>query len=132
MLKKFSSKFLMVVGLLLTKPVLAEGDHAHAKGSHGGEVKGLGSKYHIEGVREKDKATFFILDAEGKNTVSISKHGGGTVTVIAPGKPQDKSEIKADSPLAETKVSVPADGKVTVLISVKVDDKPVTAKFNFN
>lgn len=136
MLKTFSSKLVLAAGLVFASVApsglvaLAGEDHPHEKGPNGGAVKGFG-KYHIEGVRKGDKASFFLLGDDGKTAATIAKHEGGSITVIAVGKPQEKTDIPAGAGFSETSATVPAKGKVTVLVSIKASGKAASAKFNF-
>ena len=131
MLRSLISRLALAAGLLAAPVAIAADDHDHDKGPHGGEVKGFG-KFHLEGVRQGDKATFYVLGDDGKTSASVVKHDGGTVTVIAPGAAQDKEKIPSAGSFSETSVKVPAKGKVTVLVSLKEAGKAFTAKFNFS
>lgn len=131
MFKRLSSSLVLVSGLLFALPLFAGSGHSHPKGPNGGDVKEFGSKHHIEATREGAKVSIYLLDGEGTGSASIAKHSGGTVTVIAPGKSQEKTEIKADGPFSNSSVSVPASGKVTVLVVLKVNGKGMSAKFSF-
>ena len=128
--KDLISKLAIVTGLLLSPVALAD-DHPHDKGPHGGDVKGFG-KYHIEGVRQGDKATFYVLGDDGKTAASVAKSEGGSVTVIVPGKAQQKTDIAAGANFSDTTAALPPDGKSTVLIIIKEGGKTYSAKFNFS
>lgn len=130
MLKNLISNVALVIGLLATPVAMAEG-HPHEKGPHGGDVKGFG-KYHMEGVRHGDKATFYVLAEDGKTSASVPKYDGGIVTVIAPGKAQDKTDIAAGSNFSEASAKLPATGKATVLVTIREDGKTYSVKFNFS
>lgn len=122
------SKIVLAISLMVTTVASAD-EHAHAKGPHGGDVKGFG-KYHLEGQRQGNKASFYVLGDDGKTFSAVAKHDGGSVTVIAPGKAQDKVDIPVGVNFSETSVKVPA-GKVTVLIILRDGSSSYSAKFNF-
>lgn len=119
----------LAVGSTLT---LADTDHAHDQGPHGGDVKTLGAKHHIEAVRKGAVVSLFVLDGEGKKEAAISNHNGVTVTVVAPGATQEKIELKAGQEFAKVEAKAPEKGKVMVLVSVKLDGKAKNVKFGFN
>ncbi len=131
MFKKLISRLSLACVLLGATASLAEGDHPHDKGPHGGDVRGFG-KYHMEGVKQGEKATFYLLGDDGKTAATIAKHEGGTITIIAPGKAQEKTAIAAGNNFSETSVNVPAAGKITVLVSIKEGGKNTSTKFSFS
>ncbi len=129
MLQKSISKLALAVGLALVPAAVFAADHSHDKGPHGGEVKSFG-KYHLEGVRKSDTASFYLLGDDGKSAATIAKSGGGSFTVLA-GTSQTKADIAAGA-FSEATTKVPATGKVTVLVALKDEDKAISAKFNFD
>ena len=129
MLQKSISKLALAVGLVLVPVSAFAGDnHPHDKGPHGGTVTGFG-KYHLEGVRSGDTASFYLLGDDGKTPATMAKSNGGTFTVLA-GTAQTKADIAPGS-FSEATTKVPATGKVTVLVAIKDEAKSVSAKFNF-
>ena len=120
------------LGLAISNMALLGDDHGHDKGPHGGLVKSFGSEYHIEGVRAGAKVVLYVLDSNGEKAAQIPKTDGGDIRVIAPGVAPQKSEIKAGEPFSEATVVVPEKGNVTVLVNLKMADKPNSAKFSFS
>jgi hypothetical protein len=120
----------LVIGLLgWGSLVLAGGDHAHGKGPHGGEVATFGAEYHIEVVKEGKMLVFYVLD-ENSSPVAIKDVSGGTITVIAPGKGQNKIEIQKNNELKQFSAPSPEAGKVTVVVKLSSQGKDRLAKFN--
>lgn len=63
---------------------------------------------------------------------AIAKQEGGNVTVIAPGKPQERTDIAPGGRFSETTAKLPPTGKVTVLITLSEGAKSYSVKFNFS
>lgn len=132
MFGRLISRFLLALGLVVSSgAALANDDHDHLKGPHGGEVKGFGDKLHIEAVRKGAAVSLFVLDGDGKRDATVAKHGGGSITVLAPGAKQEKVELAAGQDFSKAEAKAPEEGKVTVLVTVKIEGKTVTATFGF-
>jgi hypothetical protein len=131
MFKTWFSKIGLGFILLSGPAAMGAGDHLHEKGPHGGEVRSFG-KYHMEGVSKGGIASFYVLADDGKTASSVPKFDGGSVTVIVPGKALEKTDLVPGDNFTETTAKLPASGKSTVLLTIKVGATNYSTKFNFS
>jgi len=107
----------------------AHGHHgeSHAHGSpHGGEVKSAGD-YHIEMVKGDGKISFYLLDG-GENTVP-TKDVTGTAILQFDGKTTSTNKLSSDGDDHFTVQLKDASLSFTCIVSFKVNDQTVSAKF---
>lgn len=72
-MKKIISISLLFFAMLMASQIFAQHNakgHAHAAGPHGGTVESATEGYHSEIVARDAKLYFYLLDANGKTTIS--------------------------------------------------------------
>lgn len=111
---------------LLIAPGLAAAHGPTPAAAHGGQVQEA-AEHWVELVVRGDQVTVYVNEPDNKPLAA--KEWTGKATVLVGGKSEAVTLTPAEGNSATGKLAAPATGRVTAVLQLTIDGKPVQARF---